>query len=797
MPTSLAQQQHRLDLPIEGMTCGACAVRLEKALGRAGGINSAEVNFATERANVDYDPTVTDMAHITEAVTGAGFNVAHDRLVLRTNMETADRARLQARLNAEPSVLAVKVEADCFTIDVVKGQLGQADLEQLAVSLGINATSERVVDRFGPLQRELSWLLLSVALTLPLVAQMGAHLAGWSWHLTPFVEWALATPVQLLVGARFYRGAFRALRGGGANMDVLVVMGTSAAYAYSVFLWYSLSDAAAGRLYFEAAAVIITLVLLGKFLETRAKRGTTEAIHRLMQLRPATARVLRDGTEQEVPVEEVQPSEQVIVLPGERIPVDALVIEGISETDESLLTGESLPVVKKPGSTVTGGAINGSGRLLVAATTVGQDGTLERIIKWVENAQSGKAPVQRLVDQISAIFVPSVLAIATLTFAVQWLFTGNGEAALIAAVSVLVIACPCALGLATPTAIVTGTGVAARYGILVKDVATLERAHRVDTVIFDKTGTLTLGQPRVANLHALVGTDEELLALTASAQQGSEHPLAHAILLAAEERGIQLEQPELIRAQPGLGIRAEINANEILVGNHQFLRGEGVDLTDEVLRAARDTNPAQTLMWTAKRGQLLGWIATADKLRPDAAAAVQALAKVGIRTVMLSGDSRTVAKRVALELSLDEYRGEVLPEQKAAAISELVAQGRVVAMVGDGINDSPALAVADVGIAMGSGTDIAMETAGITLMRAQPELVAAALAISRATWRKIRQNLFWAFIYNVVGIPLAALGLLTPAVAAAAMAASSVSVVTNSLMLRRWRPTVAASSSRE
>ncbi len=789
MPTSPAEPQQRLDLPIEGMTCGACAVRLEKALGRAGGINRAEVNFATERANIEYDPALADLIRIRDAVSGAGFSVARDRLILRADLKASERAQVAARLAARPGVLGVQTDADRFVVDVVKGQVTQADLGRLAAGLGVAATGERVVDRFSPLQRELGWLLLSAALTIPLVAQMGAHLAGWSWHLTPLVEWAFATPVQLLIGARFYRGAFRALRGGGANMDVLVALGTSAAYGYSVFLWYTLSAAATGRLYFEASAVIITLVLLGKFLEARAKRGTTEAIQGLMQLRPASARVVRDGEELEVPVEAVNRGDQLIVLPGERFPVDAQVVEGTSEADESLLTGESLPVMKQPGSTVTGGAINGSGRLRVTATRVGQDTTLARIIKWVENAQSGKAPVQRLVDQISAIFVPAVLAIAVLTFTAQWLSSGSGEQALIAAVSVLVIACPCALGLATPTAIVTGTGVAARHGILVKDVETLERAHRVDTVVFDKTGTLTLGQPRVAKIHALVGLDEELLRITASAQRGSEHPLARAILFAADERGLQLVPPEMIHAEPGLGIRATIGSSEVLVGNHQFLRGERVEVPSELLREAQRANPAQTLMWTAQQGRLLGWIATADATRPSAKAAVQALTRTGIRTVMLSGDSQSVAQRVAAELGLDDYRGEVLPEQKAEAISALKREGRVVAMVGDGINDSPALAVADVGIAMGSGTDVAMETAGITLMRVQPELVAEALALSRATWRKIRQNLFWAFIYNVVGIPLAALGLLTPAVAAAAMAASSVSVVTNSLLLRRWRPT--------
>jgi Cu+-exporting ATPase len=784
----------RLELPIEGMTCGACSVRLEKALGRAAGIHSADVNFATEQASIAYDPQLAGLKNIVDAVAGAGFNVARETLLLRPDNSGDTLTELRSRIAAEPGVLAATAVGDELRVDVVAGKVTRADLQAIAATLSVRATSEQIVNRFGPLQRELMWLLISIALTVPLVAQMGAHWFGWAWHLSPFSEWLLATPVQLVVGARFYRGAFRSLRGGSANMDVLVAMGTSSAYGYSVFLWYGMGTSASGQLYFEASAVIITLVLVGKYLEARAKRGTTEAIHGLMALRPETARVLREGREMDVPIATVTSGERVIVLPGERIPVDGRVVEGTSEVDESLLTGESLPVLKAAGEPVTGGAINGSGRLVVQATTVGQDGTLARIITWVENAQTGKAPVQRLVDKISGVFVPVVLAIAVVTFAAQWYFSGQGEQALIAAVSVLVIACPCALGLATPTAIVTGTGAAARAGILVKDIETLERAHRVDTVIFDKTGTLTLGQPRVTNIHALNGDSDELLRLTASVQKGSEHPLAHAILIEAADRNIDTAAPTQASAEPGLGIRAHVDDVEILVGSQRFLTQNGVDLTAEQTAAARQTQPNQTLMWVARGSALVGWIATADQLRPSSRLAIDTLRRAGIRTHMLSGDGNVVAAHVAEQLNLDDYQGEVLPEQKAEIIAALVANGAVVAMVGDGINDSPALAVADVGIAMGSGTDVAMETAGITLMRSRPELVADALALSRATWRKIQQNLFWAFIYNVVGIPLAALGLLTPAVAAAAMAASSVSVVTNSLMLKNWRP---ATSSRE
>jgi Cu+-exporting ATPase len=607
-----------------------------------------------------------------------------------------------------------------------------------------------------------------------------------------FIELLLATPVQFVCGARFYRGAWKALRAKSGNMDLLVALGTTAAYLYSYYLMATLGQESAGRLYFEASAVVITLVMLGKFLEARAKRGTTAAIRQLMELRPQTARLRRaDGSEQEVPVGDVLRGDRVIVRPGERIPVDGTVITGSSEIDESLITGESLPVEKAAGATVTGGAINGTGLLEVEATAVGEDSTLSKIIRMVENAQAGKAPVQRLVDRISAVFVPIVVGIAVVTFAGWLLYDGNFEHAFVAAVSVLVIACPCALGLATPTAIMTGTGAAARSGILIKDVASLERAHRIDAVIFDKTGTLTEGRPRVVSVHAVNGTEDDVLRHAASVQQGSEHPLARAVLDVAAERGLQLAPLAEFRSFTGLGVAGRAGNSEIAIGNRRFMSERGVDVSAESGRAGEWERRARTSVFVAVDGAVAGVLGISDPLREQSRAAIRSLADMGVRTLLLSGDAAGVAAEIGRQAGVSDARGELRPEEKARVVAELSAQGHAVGMVGDGINDAPALAAADVGIAMGTGTDIAMETAGITLMRADPRLVAAAIAASRATFRKIRQNLFWAFIYNVIGIPLAALGMLSPALAGAAMAMSSVSVVTNSLLLRRWKPAFA------
>jgi Cu+-exporting ATPase len=804
IPVPIAPPGH-VGLPVRGMTCGACATRLEGALARAPGVRRASVNFALERADVDFDPAETNAAAVAEAVTRAGFQVPEQRFSFPVRGMTcsACSTRVEKALRAVPGVTEANVNLALERADVraVAGLVAASDLAAAVTRAGYEARIRSAAEEQAQadaahrreeehaLRRELLMLVAAVALTLPLVMQMGAMAAGIHFHLRPWMELLLATPVQFICGARFYRGAWKALRAKSGNMDVLVALGTTAAYAYSLYLIATLGGDAAGRLYFEASAVVVTLVMLGKFLEARAKRGTTAAIRQLMNLRPQTARVRRaDGSEADLPVAEVLSGDLVVVRPGERIPVDGRVTGGASEVDESLITGESLPVAKAPGASVTGGAINGTGLLEVRATAVGEDSTLSKIIRMVENAQAGKAPVQRLVDRISAVFVPIVIAIALATFTGWMLYDGDFEHALVAAVSVLVIACPCALGLATPTAIMTGTGAAARSGILIKDVASLERAHRVDTVIFDKTGTLTAGHPSIVALHALRGTERELIGLAASVQQASEHPLARAILERADALGVRREPVTGFRSITGYGVVGNVGGREIVIGNARSLEKRGIAATGEADRAMNWQEEARTVVWVADADGVIGIMAIADPLRESAIEAVAALRAMGVRSLLVSGDAPRVAEVIGRQVGVDEARGAVKPDGKAAVVGELERHGRVVGMVGDGINDAPALAAADVGIAMGTGTDIAMETAGITLMRPDPRLVGSAIAASRATFRKIRQNLFWAFIYNVIGIPLAALGMLSPAIAGAAMAMSSVSVVSNSLLLRRWKP---------
>jgi Cu+-exporting ATPase len=802
-------EQGRVDLPIRGMTCSACATRLEGALAQVPGIRSATVNFALERADVAFDPAETSPAGVAEAVKRAGFEVPQQSFSFPVGGMTcsACATRVEKALRAVPGVTEANVNLALERADV-KGVTGIVAIQDLAGAVEragyearVRSASEerakadeehRLLEQQA-LRRELAMLLVAIALTAPLVVQMLAMALGLPFHLMPTTELVLATPVQFVCGARFYRGAWKALRAKSGNMDVLVALGTSAAYFYSYYLLATLGHGAMGHLYFEASAVVITLVMLGKFLEARAKRGTTAAIRQLMNLRPQTARIRRaDGTESEVPVSEVRTGDLAIVRPGERVPVDGRVFSGRSEIDESLITGESLPVEKAPGALVTGGSINGTGLLEVEATAVGEDSTLSKIIRMVENAQAGKAPVQRLVDRISAVFVPIVVVIAALTFAGWMLYDGSFEHAFIASVSVLVIACPCALGLATPTAIMTGTGAAARSGILIKDVASLERAHKVDAVIFDKTGTLTEGRPRLVSLHAMRSTEDELLRLAASVQQGSEHPLARAVLDRAAERGVKLEPVSDFRSFTGRGVAGTVGGRQIAIGNARFMEERGVDVGAEAARAGEWQKHAQTVVFVADDGEPAGVLGIIDPLRAQSREAVQALSQMGIRTLMLSGDAVAVASEIGRQAGVSDARGEVRPDEKARIVEQLSAEGHAVGMVGDGINDAPALAAADVGIAMGTGTDIAMETAGITLMRSDPRLVASAIAASRATFRKIRQNLFWAFVYNVIGIPLAALGMLSPAIAGAAMAMSSVSVVSNSLLLRRWRPSFMA-----
>jgi Cu+-exporting ATPase len=796
----------RLDLPVRGMTCSACATRLEKALGLVPGVESAAVNFAVERADVAYDPARLGAPAIADAIVKAGFEVPTESFSFGIEGMTcsACSTRVEKALRHVPGVVEANVNLAIERADVrgIPGVTRLGDLAEAVIKAGYGAriessaaaqaqAEEELHQREqAALRREFTLLLVSALFATPLLVQMGAMSFGLHWHLPTWVEVLLATPVQFVIGARFYRSAWKAVKARSGNMDVLVVLGTTAAYGYSLYLLATLGpDGAMGKLYFEASVIIITLVLLGKFLEARAKRGTTAAIRQLMDLRPQTARVrAADGAEREVPIADVRAGDVVIVRPGERIPVDGEVVGGRSEVDEALITGESLPVEKQPGSKVTGGAINGTGLLEVRATAVGADSTLSRIIRLIENAQSGKAPVQRLVDRISAVFVPVVVALAVVTFAGWFATTGNFEQAFVSGVAVLVIACPCALGLATPTAIMTGTGAAARAGILIKDVESLERAHRLDTVVFDKTGTLTAGRATLVGSAALRGNDDHLVQLAASIQHASEHPLARAMLAAASDRGLERLPVEEFRSHTGRGVSGTVSGREVFIGNAGLMAEQGI-ATGDATQIVRDwERKGRTAVYVADRDGVLGVLAIADPLRPEAVEAVGTLRTMGVRTLLLSGDAELVAAAVGREAGVDESRGAIRPEGKAGAVDELRAGGRVVGMLGDGINDAPALAAADVGIAMGTGTDIAMETAGITLMRPDPRLVAGAIDASRATFRKIKQNLFWAFIYNVIGIPLAAFGYLSPALAGAAMAMSSVSVVTNSLLLRGWRP---------
>ena len=639
------------------------------------------------------------------------------------------------------------------------------------------------------LHRERWALIMAIVLASPLVLPMLLQPFGVHWMLPAWVQFALATPVQFIFGARFYVAAWKAVRAGAGNMDLLVALGTSAGYGLSLYEWAT----AAGRmphLYFEASAVVIALVLLGKYLESRAKRQTASAIRALEALRPERAIQVIDGREQDVAISALRLNDLVMVKPGERFPVDGEVVEGQSHADEALISGESLPVPKQPGDKVTGGAINGEGRLLVRTLALGAETVLARIIRLVEDAQAAKAPIQKLVDKVSQVFVPTVLLIALATLIGWWLYGAPMETALINAVAVLVIACPCALGLATPTAIMAGTGVAARYGILIKDAEALERAHEVSAVVFDKTGTLTSGTPRIAHLSAINNDEAALLQMAGALQRGSEHPLAKAVLDACAERGLTVADVSDSQSLTGRGIAGTLDGRRLALGNRRLLEESGLSAGSLADSATAWETEGRTLSWLIEQSpepRVLGLFAFGDTLKPGALQAVQQLNARHISSHLLTGDNRGSAKVVAEALGITDVHAEVLPADKAATVAELKKTG-VVAMVGDGINDAPALAAADIGIAMGGGTDVAMHAAGITLMRGDPRLVPAALEISRKTYAKIRQNLFWAFVYNLIGIPLAAFGFLNPVLAGAAMALSSVSVVSNALLLKTWKP---------
>ena len=780
-----------LELPIEGMTCAACVSRLGKALERVPGVLSADVDLALERATVGIDHTAS-AASLTQAVAGVGFNVPTEQRSFAVQGMTcsACSSRVEEALRAEPRVLEAEVNLalEQATVTVVAGGTLSAALVERVRRAGYRLAAsdtrdeehrQRAEEEQRRLDAERRIVVVAVALALPMVGGMILTLLGYEeWHLMPAAEVMLATPIQFVIGARFYRAAFNALRGGAANMDVLVVLGTSVAYAYSWYLLIVLGEAADGELYFETSAVILTLVLLGKHLESRAKRATTSAIRQLMGLRPEFARRRQaDGSVSEVPLGEIQRGDIVLVRPGERVPVDGEVALGGSDVDESLLTGESMPVAKQVGDRVSGGTVNASGYLEIRATALGESGTLARIVRLVADAQRGKARVQRLVDRVSQIFVPIVVVLAGATFAGWLLIDGGLEEALIAAVSVVVIACPCALGLATPTAIMVGTGAAARSGILIKDVDALQLAPTLDVAVFDKTGTLTVGRPMVDGVLALDCGEDELLELAASVQQSSEHPLAKAVVAYAKDRGIEPPPAERFRNHVGLGVSGFVDGRRIRIGSPGLV-GEPPSVSFG--------DGAQTVVWVAD-DDVLGALAFSDPVRPESAKAVAQLKAQGVRPAILSGDRSSVVEALARRLDIPDAQAQALPQQKVEAIQRLKTDGKRVAMVGDGVNDAPALAAADVGIAIGSGTDIAMESAGITLMRPLPTLVPAAIAASRRILRKVKQNLFWAFVYNVVGIPAAALGYLSPTLAGGAMAFSSVCVVSNSLLLKRWR----------
>jgi Cu+-exporting ATPase len=782
---------HAQALAIEGMSCASCVGRVEKALAAVPGVTQASVNLATEVAKISSD-TPIPLATLQAAVEKAGYTVAQREIDLNIAGMTCASCvgRVEKALLKVPGVLAASVNLATESARVkVTGGADAAALIAAIDKAGYEATVPAASQASAPTaapNRDGMKVAFAAVLAFPLMLPMLLEWAGIHLMLPGWMQFVLATPVQFYFGARFYKAGWKAARAGSGNMDLLVALGTSAAYGLSVYQWLTAGEILP-HLYFEASAVVITLVLLGKWLESRAKRQTASAIRALQVLRPESARVRRDGVELDLPVEQVKVGDLVVIRPGERVAVDGVVVEGASQINESLITGESLPVDKHVGDKVTGGAINADGLLLVRTQAVGGETTLSRIIRLVEDAQAAKAPIQHLVDKVSAIFVPVVLVLALLTMLGWWFATGELENAIINAVAVLVIACPCALGLATPTAIMAGTGVAARYGILIKDAEALEVAHAVNTVVFDKTGTLTIGKPALAALHAHGIDDARLLQLAASIQRGSEHSLATAVLDAASARHIEPLPATGLSALPGRGLAARVDGLELKLGSTRLMQELHVDMAPLASQALALENTGNTISWLASGSELLGLFAFSDQVKPNAQAAIAHLHSLGIRTVMLTGDNQGSADAVGKLLGIDTVAAKMLPADKTAKIVALKGEGAKVAMVGDGINDAPALAAADVGIAMSTGTDVAMHAAGITLMRGDPALVADAIDISRRTYSKIRQNLFWAFIYNLIGIPLAAFGLLNPMVAGAAMAFSSVSVISNALLLRRWK----------
>ncbi|MBE1554824.1 heavy metal translocating P-type ATPase [Sporosarcina limicola] len=793
-------------LQINGMTCSACANRIEKGLSKIEGVEKANVNFALERSTITYDPAQTNVKEFTERIEKLGYCVIQDKVNFDISGMTcaACATKIEKRISKMDGVSSASVNFALETIAVEYDgkQVETIDMITVVKKMGYELipkqdSKDKMDHKEQEIKKQKRKFIFSLILTIPLIWTMVAHFEFLSFiympHIlmNPWVQLAFATPVQFIVGAQFYRGAFNSLRTKSANMDVLVALGTSAAYFYSLYLsieWMNAGGVGSPELYFEASAVIITLIVLGKLFEVRAKGKTSQAIQKLLGLQAKTARVLRAGVELELPIEQVIAGDTIIVKPGEKIPVDGEIIEGRSAIDESMITGESIPVDKVAGDKVIGATINKNGSLQIKATKVGKDTALAQIVKVVEEAQGSKAEIQRLADRISGIFVPVVVVIAVTTFLI-WFFIvtpGDFRSALIPTISILVIACPCALGLATPTSIMAGSGRAAEMGLLFKGGEHLENTRSIDTVVLDKTGTVTKGQPALTDITVTAGfTEDEVLQLVATAENQSEHPLAQAIVLGAKEKALTLLEVTDFEALPGYGIRAIVSGREVLVGTRKLMNDYKIAILDSNAAMEKLESEGKTAMLIAVDHNLAGVVAVADTVKETSKEAIARMQALGLEVIMLTGDNQRTAEAIARQVGLSTVIAEVLPEQKSEEIKKLQDQGKKVAMVGDGINDAPALAMANIGMAVGTGSDIAIEAADITLMRGNLNSVADAIIMSRKTMRNIKQNLFFAFFYNTIGIPIAAIGLLAPWVAGAAMAFSSVSVVLNALRLQK------------
>ncbi len=794
------------NLQISGMTCAACANRIEKGLKKVEGVHEANVNFALEKTKIMYDPTKTNPQQFKEKVESLGYGIVSDKAEFTVSGMTcaACANRVEKRLNKLDGVnkATVNFALESATVDFNPDEVNVNEMKSAITKLGyklevkLDDQDASTDHRLQEIERQKKKFIISFILSFPLLWAMVSHFAFTSFIylpdmlMNPWVQLALATPVQFIIGGQFYVGAYKALRNKSANMDVLVALGTSAAYFYSVYL--SIQSIGSSEhmtdLYFETSAVLITLIILGKLFEAKAKGRSSEAIKKLMGLQAKTATVVRDGTEIKILIEEVVAGDIVYVKPGEKIPVDGEIVEGKSAIDESMLTGESIPVDKSIGDVVIGSTINKNGFLKVKATKVGRDTALAQIIKVVEEAQGSKAPIQRVADQISGIFVPVVVVIAIITFAVWMIFVTPGDfgGALEKMIAVLVIACPCALGLATPTSIMAGSGRSAEYGILFKGGEHLEATHRLDTVILDKTGTVTNGKPVLTDIIVADGFhEEEILRLVGAAEKNSEHPLAEAIVEGIKEKKIDIPSSETFEAIPGFGIESVVEGKQLLIGTRRLMKKFNIDI-EEVSKSMEELErEGKTAMLIAIDKEYAGIVAVADTVKDTSKAAITRLKKMGLDVVMITGDNTQTAQAIAKQVGIDHVIAEVLPEGKAEEVKKLQANGKKVAMVGDGINDAPALATANIGMAIGTGTDVAMEAADITLIRGDLNSIADAIFMSKMTIRNIKQNLFWALAYNALGIPIAALGFLAPWVAGAAMAFSSVSVVLNALRLQR------------